>query len=199
MGSIKNHSILEWSRMWFTFKCWSLYSPAWANASFICSFANVTCHFIYSYSTFVGGLWLHCNLCTTMDVILLHKMFSHQGRDKMAAILQMTVSDTFSCLKIVIYYLKFHWNFFLNVHLMITQQWFRLWLGTEQVTGHYYLNQWWSDLPMHVFLLHLQCCEISFCHVAEVSDRCLIDGDPMVFAIWDLWLTFQPSLCLLMA
>ena len=38
-------------------------------------------------------------------------------------------------------------SLYLSVHLIICQQWFRKWLGTEQAATHY-LNQWW---PSSVF------------------------------------------------
>ena len=45
--------------------------------------------------------------------------------DKMAAILQTTVSSTFSLMKTLEFLLKFHQNFFLRVQLTISQPWFR--------------------------------------------------------------------------
>ena len=34
----------------------------------------------------------------------------HQGQDKMATILQMTISNSFSCTKTVVLWFKLHWN-----------------------------------------------------------------------------------------
>ena len=67
---------------------------------------------------------------------------THWGRNKMAAIFQTTFSKSFSSVKIVIYWLKFHWSLSLRVQSIIFQHWCRKWLGTDQVTNHY-LNQWW--------------------------------------------------------
>ena len=50
---------------------------------------------------------------------------THWGRDKMAAIFQMTFSDGFSWMKMYEFWLNFHWNLFLGVQLTIFQHWFR--------------------------------------------------------------------------
>ena len=69
---------------------------------------------------------------------------THWGRERMAAISQMTLSNAFSWMKIYEFWLKFHWSLFVRVQLTIFQHWFRQWLGADQVTRHY-LNQWWLD------------------------------------------------------
>ena len=71
-------------------------------------------------------------------------VLTHWGRDKMAAISQTTLSNTFYWMKMLYFRLKFHWSLFLRVQLIISQHWFRLWLGADQATIHY-LNQWWLD------------------------------------------------------
>ena len=76
-------------------------------------------------------------------VSICHYELTNWGRDKMAAILQTPFSNTFSWMKMNELRLIFHWSLFLRVQLIIFQHWFRLWLGTDQVTSHY-LNQWWS-------------------------------------------------------
>ena len=45
--------------------------------------------------------------------------------------------------------LQFHWSLFLKVQLMMTQHWFRFWLGAEKATSHY-LNQCWPDSLTHL-------------------------------------------------
>ena len=67
---------------------------------------------------------------------------THWCRDKMAAISQTILSDSFSWMKMLKLRLKFHWSLFLRVQLTLFQHWFRLWLGAGQATSHY-LNQWW--------------------------------------------------------
>ena len=50
---------------------------------------------------------------------------THWGRDKMAAILQTTLSSAFSWMKIFQFRLKFHWSLFIWVQLTTFQHWFR--------------------------------------------------------------------------
>ena len=66
----------------------------------------------------------------------------HWCRDNMATISQTTLSNAFSWMKILEFWLKFHWSLFIWVQLTIFQHWFRWWLGADQATSHY-LNQWW--------------------------------------------------------
>ena len=73
-----------------------------------------------------------------------HPISTHWGRDKMAAISQTMFSNAFSWMKMYEYCLRFLWNVFLRIDLTIFQQWFRQWLGAEQVTSHC-LNQWCLD------------------------------------------------------
>ena len=50
---------------------------------------------------------------------------THWGRDKMDAISQTTFSRAFSSMKIVVFWLNFHWNLFSRVQLTLFQHWFR--------------------------------------------------------------------------
>ena len=50
---------------------------------------------------------------------------THWGRDKMDAISQTTFSYAISSMKIVVFWLNFHWNMFARVQLTIMQHWFR--------------------------------------------------------------------------
>ena len=52
-------------------------------------------------------------------------VLTHWGRDKMTAILQTTVSKTFSRIKMHEFRLKFHWILFLKVQLIKFQHWCR--------------------------------------------------------------------------
>ena len=67
---------------------------------------------------------------------------THWGQDKMAAIFQTMFSNAFSWMRILVFWLKFHWSLFPRVQLTIFQHWFRKWLGVGQATSHC-LNQWW--------------------------------------------------------
>ena len=44
-----------------------------------------------------------------------------------------------------------HCNLFLRVQLIINQNWFRQWLGTEKTLSHY-LSQWWSRPMVHIWV-----------------------------------------------
>ena len=52
-------------------------------------------------------------------------VLTHWGRDKVDAISQTTVSDTFSWMKIFEFRLKLHWNLLPRVESIIFQHWFR--------------------------------------------------------------------------
>ena len=69
--------------------------------------------------------------------------------DKMAAISQTAFSNAFSWMKNFVFWFKFHWGLFLRVQLTISQHWFKLWLGTEQVPSHY-LGQYWPSSLTHI-------------------------------------------------
>ena len=74
----------------------------------------------------------HIRLC--MDSVI--SLLKHWGQDKMAAILQTTVSNAFSWMKMFESCWKFHWGLFVRFELTIFQQWF------SSVPSHY-LKQWW--------------------------------------------------------
>ena len=66
----------------------------------------------------------------TLFYVIDHEI-RHWGRGQMAAILQMTFSKAFSWIKIFEFQLKFHWCLFQSVQLIISQYWFRWWLGAK--------------------------------------------------------------------
>ena len=55
----------------------------------------------------------------------LHGKLTHLPLDKMAAISQRIFSDAFLWMKSFVFWLKFHWSFFLRVQLTIFLHWFR--------------------------------------------------------------------------
>ena len=72
------------------------------------------------------------------NVTLIHSVFkalanqdvmsfelTHWGWDKMAAVFQTTLSNAFSWIKMLWFWLKFHWSLFLLVQLTIFQHLFR--------------------------------------------------------------------------
>ena len=60
-------------------------------------------------------------------VTLLCPLWRHSNvpLDNIAATSQTTFSNALSWMKILDFWLKFHWNLFLRVQLTITQHWFR--------------------------------------------------------------------------
>ena len=61
-----------------------------------------------------------------MDVVSNEFVSStHWGRDKMAAVSQTTLSNVFSWMRMLEFWLRFHWSLFLRVQLTIIQHWFR--------------------------------------------------------------------------
>ena len=67
-----------------------------------------------------------------MSDVLANYSFMHLnywGRDKIGAISQTIFSSAFSWMKIFEFRLKFHRSLFQRVQLIISQHWFRLWLG----------------------------------------------------------------------
>ena len=86
------------------------------------------------------------------------KPLTHWGWDKMGAIcaiLRSPFSDSFSSIKVFVFWVKFHWNLFPRDQLTISQYWYRLWLGANKVTS-YWLEQCWPISPMHLCITWLQ-------------------------------------------
>ena len=77
------------------------------------------------------GLKYTHTLVNMLIVTCIRKMLllTHWGRDKMDAISQTTLSIAFSWMKMLEFWLNFHWSLFLRVQLTMA-------------TSHY-LNQWW--------------------------------------------------------
>ena len=93
----------------------------------------------------------------------------------MADILLMTISNSFSWMKIMIVWAKFHWRVHPRTQLKISWHWFIYWLGTEQATSHYLKPLWsrymhWvkynpilcfkSVLPYSSFFLSIGCGKV---------------------------------------
>ena len=66
------------------------------------------------------------------------------------------IFNCISWMKTFDFHIKFHWSMFLRVQLIICQHWFRWWLGTQQATIHYLIQQWPSSgsSPMHITWPH---------------------------------------------
>ena len=74
---------------------------------------------------------------------------THWSLNKMADILPTMFSDTFSWMKIIMFWVKFSWCLFLQVKLSASHHCFRQWLGAKQAPSHF-LNQWWPCLWIHI-------------------------------------------------
>ena len=78
-------------------------------------------------SMFMSSL-IHVISLMLFELIPVGKKYSlltHWGREKIAAIWQMTLSNAFSWMKIYEFCSRFHWNVFLRFELKIFQHWFR--------------------------------------------------------------------------
>ena len=97
------------------------------------------------------GPWSYC-LQGCCPFSPRRRELSDWGRDKMAAIFQMTFSNGFSLMKMYEFWLIFHWNMFLRIKLSALVQ---MLACTEQVARHY-LNQLWFILLMHMCITQPQ-------------------------------------------
>ena len=109
----------------------------------------------------------------------LHQPLStHWGKDKMALNLQRTFQNSFSWVKIIEFWFKFHCNHSKGVQLTIIRHWFRYRLGTEEATSHY-LNHWWPKTLMNICITQPQ-------WVKSISQRTYLTGitGPMSAVDW---------------
>ena len=95
----------------------------------------------------VLNLWCAIPLVEILTCLMAINHLTLWNLNKMAAVLQTIFSNAFSSMKIVVFWLEFHWNSFPIVQLTIFKHWVRKWLGTEQAASHY-LNQRWLNLLM---------------------------------------------------
>ena len=79
---------------------------------------SISIHISWSLSIF-----LSCPMGPQGDISC--DAFNSSPSGQMAAISQTTLSNTFSWLKMLEFWLKFHWSLFLRVKLTIFQHWFR--------------------------------------------------------------------------
>ena len=120
------------------------------------SFENVVCR-IWPFWT--QGQWInhtHTHKCTytclNFDVFIF---LTHWGWEEIDTILQTFFKCIFFNENVWIS-IEISFEFvFLRVQLTIFQQWFRYWLGTDQVTS-YYLKQWWHSLLMQICITQPQ-------------------------------------------
>ena len=82
---------------------------------------------LYEKYAWGNGLWWLLSLSD----------FWHNDWNKMAFILQTAVSNTFDSMKIVPFFLLVSLKFISVDPYIISNHWFRYWLGAEQVPSHY--------------------------------------------------------------
>ena len=97
-----------------------------------------------------GNLLSNQDFCcwTRQNTIIECHYITRWSRDQMNAIVQTTFSNVISCMKIVTFRFKVHWNLLANFQLRIFQHWSRKRLDADQVTSHN-LDQWWPGLLTH--------------------------------------------------
>ena len=96
----------------------------------------------------------------------------------MDEIFQTTFSNAFSSMKMYEFWLRVHVSLYLRVQLTLIHHWLRLWLGADQATSHY-LNQWWSNLLMHICVTQPQWVKfkshkMSFAHILCLTCQILL-------------------------
>ena len=79
----------------------------------------------------------------------------HWGHEKNAAILQMTFSNSFNFMKMLVFWFKSSLKFIPEGPIKIFQHWFRWWIGADQVTSHHF-DQWWPGLQNYVWVTQSQ-------------------------------------------
>jgi len=67
---------------------------------------------------------------------------THWGREKCDSKIQTTISFQFSSMKCATIRQQFHIGLFLGVFSMISQHWFKKWIGADFAPNHF-LDQWW--------------------------------------------------------
>ena len=93
---------------------WVLSAPDWPHVGPMNLAIRVSLIWVWKWLI----LRLHLHLPRTTDL-------THWGRDKMAFISQTTLSNAFSLIKMYEFRLRFHWNLFPRIQLIIFQHWFR--------------------------------------------------------------------------
>ena len=76
-------------------------------------------------SNILNDAFMVKKLFTKSRISKLIYFLTHWDRDKMTAISQTILSNSFSWMKILEFRLKFHWSLFLKVQLTIFQHWLR--------------------------------------------------------------------------
>ena len=97
------------------------------------------------------GIWL-ASLVSSHGWKIHTPALTHWGRDRMADIWQTTLSNTFSCMKILELWLIVQWNLFPMVQLAKSHHWLRLWLSTNRQQAIIWMNDEPIQLSIHSFI-----------------------------------------------
>ena len=102
---------------------------------------------------------------------------------------------------------KNHCNLFVRVHLIINENWFRQWLGTEQTLSHY-LSQWGSRSMVHIRVSRIELINSSywenlsmgrktvlFEHTRDIFTPIAESGQFLVTDRWDTYVKLTPGDC----
>ena len=65
------------------------------------------------------------------------RVITYRSRNKMVAVCQTTFSNSFSWMKIVLFWFKFHWNLFPKIELLKSLCWINYWPGVENVPSRF--------------------------------------------------------------
>ena len=100
------------------------------------------------------------------------KLLTRWDRDKITTICISFPNTYFQITK------KNNCNLFLRVRLIIKQNGFRQWLGTEKTLSHY-LNQWWSRQMVHIWVSRIDWVDyftVKFIHAKKNGTVLTHDG-----------------------
>ena len=101
---------------------------------------NLTCFSFISFYSELTSLYISTPYHLSSMNIEFHLWYENYRRH----------FSNLSSMKVFVFQLQFHWSLFPRVQLIISQHWFRQWLGTEQARNHY-PNQCWPNSPTHVY------------------------------------------------
>ena len=118
-----------------------------------------------------------------------------------------TLSNAFSWMKIFVFWVEFHWSLLPRVQLIITQHYFRWWLGGQQATSHY-LSQccpvhwricegfgariWVSQTGISNYIP--QNCGMPL--VIHIRDTCFWHQSPRICGSRGRWVNSSPASCI---
>ena len=164
---------------------------------------RLCCWHMFFFCMYISRLWrlprrINLNYFRTPEEFIVpglhskyipfHRMLAQWGLDKMVATLRTAFLKTSSLQKILAFLLRFHWNLFLNIQFAISWQWFKLWLGTEQVTSANYYQIHWRIYMWELTGLHLCAVANSYIFPQISCDLTHEDTDRHMHGRWSVHL-----------